>query len=376
MKKIISPWLSFTFFILTSTLSLASFEEIDTQGQQPRFLGYLNIGDYEVDLSDYTSPYVLMSGDGKSFVGNLFINENQTNAFMLTFEDHNIGPLKLFSPLNDETCARQMNYDGTTIAGHYKVKEHHHLALWHGTHLIIPPHLAFAGRARALSLSGQAVVGTSEEFCLSGFYERACAFTSLGPCFLESTAKKRNSVANSVNADGTTIVGFFENEEGYSQACIYTPQDGLNSLDIMPGDKASEAFSICAKGSLIVLNSYNFSSCDSSSSEAYVYTKELQRYDSLGCLEGYDNSEGLSISGNGSTIIGHCTDESDETKPWLWRESSGIKALDALMKPYLPDNLKFDKVTSVSYDGKVFVGLGIRSLKDIEKRVPFVFYLP
>ncbi len=210
--------------------------------------------------------------------------------------------------------------------------------------------------ARGASFDGSTVVGDS------GNGATAAAFRSLSggaPQPIGALAGgDGSSSANDVSADGSVIVGQAGSALG-TEAFRWTSSAGMTGLGLLPGAVAgdiSRAASVSADGSVIVgvgtLGTQNLAFRS-------IGTGPLE---SLGEIPGGDvYSSARGVSGDGSIIVGESADENGLTG-FIWTQDGGMVAFDDYLASEFSlvlDGWTLTSVTSVSADGRAFVGAGI-----------------
>jgi len=117
----------------------------------------------------------------------------------------------------------------------------------------------------------------------------------------------RDSSANTTSADGSVVVGFSGNANGYSEAFRWTQETGMVGLSSLGN---SEAKGVSADGSIII---------GSSNGQAFRWTQETGMM-GLGSLIG--NSSANGVSADGSVIIG-----ASNGQGFRWTQSTGMVSL-------------------------------------------------
>lgn len=142
--------------------------------------------------------------------------------------------------------------------------------------------------------------------------------------------------AAALSADGSVVVGTYN-----SRAFRWTADHGLSPLT----DACSTATGISDDGTIItgMIN-------DVAWPNAYRWTEAdgPVRLNGVNAVWGH---EGLSISGDGSTIVGYGVDNADSSVAVYWRDG-----LDPVALPYLSGQFAHALAAAVSADGSTIVG--------------------
>ena len=159
--------------------------------------------------------------------------------------------------------------------------------------------------------------------------------------------------ARAVSEDGLTVLGGGSSEVG-KRAFIWTPTTGMVNFDDLPGvpaGRATRGFDISWDGTVVVGGG-----ASTSGSEGFLWTEEGGIVD-LGDLPGGEfASFAMSVSGDGSTVVGSSASGSGgsgDYEAFRWTEESGMVGLGHLMGGRFY-SLAYD----VSADGSVVVGRG------------------
>lgn len=216
---------------------------------------------------------------------------------------------------------------------------------------------SFQSGALGVSADGSTIVGYG--VTTAGFGEigqRAVRWVSGGsPASLASTDY---SYANAVSSDGLTIVGRLNT--GDNQAFRWTLATGMVGLGYLPGGYSySDALSISANGSVIVGQAFH---SVSSESEAFSWT-EATGLVGLGDLPGGTfYSYAWDASSDGSLIVGTGRSATGD-EAFLWDSAHGMRNLrDVLISDYGVTNLTgwtLSAARGISADGQTIVGDGI-----------------
>jgi probable HAF family extracellular repeat protein len=212
-----------------------------------------------------------------------------------------------------------------------------------------------------VSGDGSTIVGRAN-FTGSGWnafrWTAATGMISLGA--LPSTSV---SEATGANFDGSVIVGFFGNAGypggGAERVFRWTAASGMVDLGALPlpGLIQNRATDVSADGSVVV------GFCEGSSvTHAFRWTAATGMVD-LGTAPGTTLSDALSVSADGSAVVGRSPSEGSLSRAMRWTASSGMRDLqDDLVNVYgLGSQLAgwgLVRATGVSADGRVIVGAG------------------
>lgn len=171
------------------------------------------------------------------------------------------------------------------------------------------------------------------------------------------------SVAHSVSADGSTVVGESDGASGVPIAFRWTAEEGMMALGVLPGGFTSAAYDVSADGSAVVGRSNTQgANTPTSGDEAFRWTAE-DGLQGLGDLPGgafISHANGTSVDGSivvGYSRVGARTRIMDSFR---WADETGMLGLGGF--PGITHN-NFANATSA--DGSIVVGYG-QSLNGIE----------
>jgi len=127
------------------------------------------------------------------------------------------------------------------------------------------------------------------------------------------------SIARSVSADGSRVVGYGESDSGINEAFIWDSTNGMQGLGDLPGGQYSSfAWDISADGSTVV------GYADAGSFEAFIWnsTDGMQELDvfliSHGIdITGWELTVARGISEDGLTIVGHGRNPNGFQEGWI-----------------------------------------------------------
>jgi probable HAF family extracellular repeat protein len=188
--------------------------------------------------------------------------------------------------------------------------------------------------ADSVSADGTVVVGTSN----SAAGQEAFRWTPDG-----GMVGLELSHATDVSADGTTAVGFAR----HSHPARWTQRGGVEGLGNLPGLDYGEALGVSADGSVIV------GRCEALSGGGHVPVIWTQRRGMahLGPLpDAVRSAEARAISADSKVVVGELRHESGTREAFRWTAESGIVGLGVL-----PGH-KHSVAHAVSGDGSVVVG--------------------
>jgi len=154
----------------------------------------------------------------------------------------------------------------------------------------------------------------------------------------------RGSAGWGVSADGSVVVGE-SISDSRREAFRWTASGGMQGLGHLPGgDFESRALGASQDGSVVVGEGRSVSGW-----EAFRWTAS-SGMQSLGVPEGYINSQALSVSGEGSVVIGNCWGyDSSRATGFVWTKTGGFAML--LSREGYPF-----RASDISRDGSVVIG--------------------
>ena len=208
----------------------------------------------------------------------------------------------------ERTASTDFEYEEVPFAGSDRVTEANHdgsVYLFEGVRVTPTGSDTLGFRGTALSGSGDIVVGTQNPGLDTGTAVRweNGVIQPLG----DLPGGLDRSFANDISLDDNTIVGFGTTDAG-RQAMMWR------------------------NGALIP----------------------------LGGVPGSTGSNAISVSGDGSVVVGSI-DYSGDSEPFYWTEDGGMRDLRTLLEALgvdLPDGLELDFATQVSSDGRRILGTG------------------
>lgn len=161
------------------------------------------------------------------------------------------------------------------------------------------------------------------------------------PLPMPEGAEQSGGVA--VSADGTTVVGYMDSEDGY-QAFRWTSKDGTKGLGFFPGGIESRALAVSRDGSVIVGFGHYADGV-----RAFRWTAK-EGMQNLGILPGCKISRASGVSADGSVVVGAADVDFRQERAFRWTAAEGMVELTAPPKTYATI------ATAVSADGSIVVG--------------------
>lgn len=187
---------------------------------------------------------------------------------------------------------------------------------------------------------------------------------------LGTAVADRNTRANAISADGSTVVGFQESEFGDWNG-VYWKNGQQTYITDQNGDKVPEAQEISSNGKWIIGGMYNFNAWKWSAETGLVV---IPHPEAQFGYTGFANA----INHDGSVIVGNQQAFQNVGLPnegFIWTEATGRIALNTYV-----DNLGLDRnglnlifPTGISDDGKMISGNGYNANHEY---VPFMIKLP
>ncbi len=154
----------------------------------------------------------------------------------------------------------------------------------------------------------------------------------------------RDSSANAVSADGTTVVGYMDSEDGF-QAFRWTQAGGTQGLGFFPGGLESRALAVNADGSVIVGYGHLGDGI-----RAFRWTDQYG-LQTLGVTQGGTKSWATGVSADGSVVVGVVEFADTKTaRAFRWTSQTGMVELTPMA------NTRSWLAAAVSSDGTVIVG--------------------
>jgi uncharacterized protein (TIGR02145 family) len=198
--------------------------------------------------------------------------------------------------------------------------------------------------AQSVNADGSVVVGSSmsDSGAQAFIWTESTGMVSLGNLSDNSFLQ---SWANSISADGKVIVGYgdpvgsgWDTYKGF----IWTSEGGMREMGSLNNSARFMSFRISGDGSIVV---------GDGGSEAFRWTQETG-IEGLGVLPGKTNSRAIDISSDGSVIIGqsYSLPAWNDEDGFVWTQNGGMKAMASLTGG------KYCMLLAVSPDGSVITG--------------------
>jgi len=180
----------------------------------------------------------------------------------------------------------------------------------------------------------------------------------------------RGSAAQSISADGSTIVGESANTEKHSEAFRWTAGDGMQGLGFLARqgvEPQSRAEAVSGDGAVVVGSSSNADG----QSEPFRWTRDkgmqplgyIGRADSNGGVTrdprpGFGGeSSALAVSEDGKTVVGDSIGSDGEYQPFIWTEAEGMRSLGTIFGGgSLGEEIGYGGAHGVSANGSIVVG--------------------
>ena len=164
-----------------------------------------------------------------------------------------------------------------------------------------------------------------------------------------------SSRATSISADGSTIVGFWEDATQGNRQPVRWVSGGAD--DLFLGAVAGEAIAASSDGSQIVGQAAD----STGNGRAFYYSKTDGLID-LGVLSGnkVDQSVAFGLSDNGIVIGSSTNPFSWTSKPFVWTKHIGLKPLQKILVEagaVIPQGVTITSVIAISGNGSAMVGM-------------------
>lgn len=205
---------------------------------------------------------------------------------------------------------------------------------------------------KCVSINGSVIVGTSESFVSDIPVRRAFRWTSSGMSNLGTLGVGESSAALAVSSDGLTVVGASGNFQTHlTRGFRWTSGDGMVSLGTLSGTDSSAAFFTSNRGAVVVGTCTGF---DGPNEVRKAFRWKDGAMTSLGFLPGGAAALywPVAINDDGSVVVG-LSDQTDAQgvttrRAFRWTTVSGMKAL--------PDAITDLHRLSLSGNGSIVVG--------------------
>lgn len=266
------------------------------------------------------------SRDGSTVVGTVFDGVGGNAPFYWNQTD-GVTLIPIPGPYT-RGAASAVSHDGSVIAGQFVTNgvpgdPGYSLVsfIWNGSTTVIGP--AFGAEeteAILISDDGTTVIGTTgiNDHYKIWKWTSGGGFTHIG-----DSGGYNTSIPQAVSADGNTVVGGVGTVSPFPNVdfgFVWTSGGGFNTIGTLPGDAVSILFSVPLDGSESAGYSIN---ADQSLQRGILCETSGLALTDLGAYSVY--SQGVSISGDGSTIImdGDAPDFPNNAQLWSW--VSGVK---------------------------------------------------
>jgi probable HAF family extracellular repeat protein len=316
-----------------------------------------------------------VSADGSVVVGyDIGRGETGYRAFRWTARE-GMQPLNLHPDggIAFESVALRISGDGRVVVGWMKDNKRGPLKAFRWTRetgmedlgRLAEVHPNVESVATGVSADGAIIVGNNYE---AFRWTRDGGLRALG-AFLGNL---RGSAAESVSADGSTIVGESANPEKYSEAFRWTAGDGIEGLGFLARqgvEPQSRAEAVSGDGAVVVGSSIN----PDGQSEPFRWTRD-KGMQPLGYIGKADSNGGftrdprpgfgakfessaLAVSGDGKTVVGDSISLDGDYQPFIWTEAEGMRNLGTIFGgPSLGEEIGYGGAHGVNADGSIVVG--------------------
>jgi uncharacterized membrane protein len=167
------------------------------------------------------------------------------------------------------------------------------------------------------------------------------------------------SRANAISADGSTIIGWNDQDNGNRTGVIWQNGIPLDLVDAL-GNPVGEALAVNSDGSVVVGTGYN--NPDTGGSEAWRWTTATG-VQGIGCIDnfGCGPAYAFAVSDDGNVIVGASGFGFDRSAT-IWTPVTGMQALTDYVTAQgvtIPDGWALKSGGGVSADGKTIAGWGL-----------------
>lgn len=303
-----------------------------------------------------SSQALAVSGDGLMVAGSAKLPSGKSQAVRWSAPGGMQG-LGLL-PGGTFSEARGISSDGSVIVGNGDAPATSGAAfLWHadsGMVQLTPPANSSLCAAAGISGNGQEVVGT----CLvSGNYAfRWTAATGMVGLRQFGTGSNHSSIASAISFDGTTVAGM--GHPVLTGAVIWAANGDATILGPIPGDEVSAALALSRDGSVVA----GYSIDPLSHQRAFRWTRQTGMLSIAPLPDTLASSTALGVSADGKVIVGWGI-ASDREVAMIWEErfGFGMRQLETVLRnDYQTDisGWKLARATGISQDGRTIVGIG------------------
>jgi len=165
-----------------------------------------------------------------------------------------------------------------------------------------------------------------------------------------------SSRATTISADGSTIVGFYEDPvQGFRRPVRWI----AGTTDLFLGDVSGEAIAVSSDGSQIVGQAPD----STGNGRAFYYTN-AGGFVPLGVLSHnkIDQSVAVGVSDQGIVIGASINPIYWTSQPFIWSQKTGLRQLQALLLRHgavIPTGVTLTNVLAISADGRTLAGLWV-----------------
>ncbi len=202
--------------------------------------------------------------------------------------------------------------------------------------------------AYGVSADGSVIVGWATD--ANGFW-RAFRWTEAEGMQELGTLGGSESGASGVSADGSVVVGKADNASGQTRSFRWTQSEGMQDLGTL-GGRESRANGVSVDGSVVVgeaTDAYG-------RWRAFRWTAEggMKNLGTFGGRESWAHG----VSADGSIVVGEATDASGNSRAFRWTQVGGIEDLNQTYASLLADGSELWDARAISPDGRYIVGRG------------------
>ncbi|HEY0233274.1 MAG TPA: hypothetical protein VGC55_18645, partial [Dokdonella sp.] len=218
------------------------------------------------------------------------------------------------------------------------------------------PQDAFLSSAYGASDNG-VVVGLALDENSQSFAFRWTA--AEGMTRLDANRPANAARANAISGDGSTIVGWNDEDNGFRTGVLWQNGVPLDLADAA-GNPVGEALAVNHDGSVVV--GYGYDNPDTGGSEAWRWTAATG-VQGIGCIDnsGCGPAYGFALSDDGNVIVGASGFGFDRLAT-IWTPAGGMQLLSDYATAQgltIPDGWTLSSAAGVSADGKTIGGWGL-----------------
>lgn len=162
------------------------------------------------------------------------------------------------------------------------------------------------------------------------------------------------SIANHVSRDGLTVVGHAQIANGHVHAFIWNATDGMRDLGQLAELEYSSATAVSGNGQVVVGIGSNINTSISPSqpvTKAFIWHKRSGKMEEIANPFHGESIAPTGISADGLTVIGVLNDANDVMQAFRWRRETGV-LIDTPTRP----ELRMDYARGISANGRYVVG--------------------